>query len=730
LRIREGFLTRFLRLTLAALAVAVAGSATAQPATPPARNAEAAAYFASPQANDDILIPQGARLSDDVVPVRYDITVTPDATAMATPGTVVIEVDVKRPVRAISLNAFQMDFGAVTLDGGLPAQVSTDAVAQTATFNFAQEIQTGRHQLSIAFTSGIAPIPYGLFAVDYRNPEGRAERLLATQFESTAAHRFIPCWDNPSAKAVFTLHVIARADRMAVSNTQIQHATRMADGLQKVDFNSTPKMAPYLLFLSIGDYQRIHRTVDGVDVGVILLRGQGEEGRFALDTATDILHYYNSYFGLRYPLPKMDMIGAPVDGGGFSAMENWGALFYQEPALEVTPNGAAEARRQYVFSVIAHEMAHQWFGDLVTMRDWNELWLNEGFASWMAVKAADALHPDWRAWAQDLPNRDAAMDLDARAGALPIIVGPDAKTQTPDTITYNKGEYVVRTLEEYVGEDAFRDGVRRYLRDHQYGNTTSDDLWTALKVTSGVDVSAIAHSFTDQPGIPLITAQTTPDGLRLVQSRFGLDDRARSAETWLAPVAIAPASLGGAKEPLVSAAAPLKLKIAPGAVTVLNAGQKTYLRVDYDPASFAAVRQAFAGLSVLDQLGILDDQWALAGAGYRPLSQYLSLLRQIPADDSPVVWAHVISKLVSMDALYADGPERAAYHTMATAITGPVSSRIGAQAGGSESADTALLRGELILLTNRFANAQPQALARPHNRDDRLAMINTWANGG
>ncbi len=723
-------MTRFLRIALAVLALVVAGGAAAQPAQPPARDAAAAAYFASQQATADILTAQGARLSDDVVPVAYDITVTPDAMTMATAGTETIEVDVKRVVRSISLNAFQTDFGPVTLDAGAATRVSQDTAAQTATFSFGRDIEPGRHRLSIAFTSGIAPIPYGLFAVDYRNPEGRPERLLATQFESTAAHRFVPCWDNPSAKAVFTLHVIAPANRMAVSNTEIQHTARRPGGLQKVDFDPTPKMSPYLLFLSIGDYQRIHRTVDGVDVGVVLLRGQAEQGRFALDTAADILRYYNSYFGLRYPLPKMDLIGAPVSGGGFSAMENWGALFFLQEALAPPPSIAADAQRQYVFNVIAHEMAHQWFGDLVTMRDWNELWLNEGFANWMAVKAADTLHPEWRAWTQVLSNREEAMDLDARASAPPIILGPDVKTPAPDVITYDKGEYVVRTLEAYLGEDAFRDGVRRYMRDHQYGNTTSDDLWTALKATSGVDVAAIAHSFTDQPGIPLIRAETTPDGLRLVQSRFGLDDRARAPETWPAPVAVAPASLAGAREPLVSAAAPLELKVAPGAATVLNAGQKSYLRVDYDPAAFAALRQAFAGLSAIDQLGILNDQWALAGAGYRPISQYLSLVRQIPADDSPLVWGRVINRLAALDALYADGPERAAYHTAVMAIIGPVSSRMGAQTKDPDAADVERLRGELILLASRFARAQPQALARPRDRDDRLAMVNSWATGG
>jgi aminopeptidase N len=731
LRIREGFLTRLLRIALAVLALAVAGEASAQTTKPVVTDPAAAAYFASSQASADILTVQGVRPPDDVVPIRYDITVTPDAARMTTVGTVLIDVDVKRPVRAISLNAFLMRFGPVTLDARLPARISQDAEAQTATFSFSQDISPGRHQLSIAFTSGIAPIPYGLFALDYRNPEGGTERLLATQFESTAAHRFIPCWDNPSTKAVFVLHVVAPADRMAVSNMPVQHTALLAAGLQRVDFAATPKMSPYLLFLSIGDYRRIHRTVDGVDVGVVLLRGQEGQGGYALDTAADILHYYNSYFGVRYPLPKMDMIGAPVDGGEFSAMENWGALFYLEQALEVAPGGN-DARRQFIFNVMAHEMAHQWFGDLVTMRDWNELWLNEGFANWMAVKAADALHPGWRAWTQDLPTREAAMDLDARSSAPPIITRPDVVTTTPpsEAILYDKGEYVVRMLEAYLGEDAFRDGVRRYMRDNQYGNTTSDTLWAALKTASGVDIAAMAHSFTDQPGIPLITAQTTPGGLHVVQSRFGLDDGARAPETWLAPLAVAPSSLAGSREPLISAASPLDLKLAPGAATLLNAGQKSYLRIDYDPASFAALRQTFASLPAIDQLGILDDQWALAGAGYRPISQYLSLLRQIPADDSPLVWSRVIGKLASLDALYADGAQRVAYHATVAAFLAPVKSRPDLQAASGETAEVGLLRAELIMLASRFAKAQPEPLARPHDRDERLAMIDGWAGGG
>jgi aminopeptidase N len=729
-------LVRALRVFLVLVAALALQALPARSAQPPAQQSGAAAAnshaaLPPPDDADDVLTIQGARLSADVAPVSYDITIQPDAAQLTTKGSVKIQIDVKRPTRTISLNAYQLDLTRATLDDA-PARISLDTAAQTATFSLAQEVRPGRHQLTIDFVGGIVRSAYGLFAVDYRAPDGTPARLLATQFESTAAHRFIPCWDAPAAKAVFTLHVIAPANRMVVSNTPAQRTRPLSGDKQQVDFAPTPKMSPYLLFLSIGDYERIHRVVDGVDAGVIMRRGQVEQGRFALESAAEILSYYNRYFGVKYPLPKMDMIGAPVTSNSFAAMENWGALFYLERAILIPPGMIDEnQRKQYVFNVVAHEMAHQWFGDLVTMRDWNELWLNEGFANWMAAKAAETLHPNWQSQVQELSGREAAMRIDARPDAPPIVARSDlaSSAEIPTSITYGKGEYVVRMVEAYLGEDVFRDGIRRYIRQHQYANTTSDDLWSALKAASRVDVGSFAHGFTDQPGIPLIRAETAPDGLRLSQARFGINEQARATMVWQTPVSYAEAGAATVQRRAVAAGAPVTLAAAPGTPLLLNAGQTAYLRVDYDEASFTAVRGAFGKLAPIDQLGLLNDQWALAVAGYRPLSQWLSLLRQMPADASPVVWAEVIERLNSFDAYYGTGPQHGEFQAAVLALTGPQTARVGAVARPGEDPNIATLRGQLGLLNDHFA--YPRAVAprtaparAPFNQ---LDQVDVWA---
>ena len=734
-------MVRALRVVLVLAAALAVQAVPARSTQPPVQHPAGAAGPAvsphgalpPPDDGDDVLTIQGARVSADVSPVSYDITVEPDAERLTTKGSVKIEIDVKRPTRAISLNAYQLDLTGATLDGA-PVRISLDVVAQTATFSLSEEVRPGRHQLAIDFVGGIARSAYGLFAVDYRAPDGAPARLLASQFESTAAHRFIPCWDAPAAKAIFILHVIAPADRMVVSNTPALRTRRISADAQQVDFAPTPKMSPYLLFLSVGDYERIHRSVEGVDVGVIMRRGQVEQGRFALDSAADILRYYNRYFGVKYPLPKMDMVGAPVVSNSFAAMENWGALFYLERAILIPPGMTDEdQRKQYVFNVVAHEMAHQWFGDLVTMRDWNELWLNEGFANWMAAKAAETLHPNWQSQVQELSGREAAMRLDARPGAPPIVARSDlaSTTEIPTAITYGKGEYVVRMVEAYLGDDVFRDGIRRYIRQHQYANTTSDDLWGALKDASRVDVGAFAHGFTDQPGIPLIRAETVPGGLRLSQARFGINEEARATIVWQAPVAFAEAGASTVQHRAVAAGAPVTLAAVAGTPLLLNAGQTAYLRVDYDEASFTALWRAFGKLAAIDQLGLLNDQWALAAAGYRPLSQWLSLLRQIPPDASPVVWAEVIERLNSFDAFYGTGPQHREFQAAVRALTGAQVARVGAMAQLGEDPNISTLRGQLGLMNDHFAypRAATPRTAPPRSPFDQLDQVDAWARG-
>src|SRR5579875_2312602 len=412
---------------------------------------------AAPVSAEAAALPSSERivLPEEVAPVSYDISVAPDPKALTFTGSVRIVVDVRRPTRSIELNAADIDFRRVRLDGGEAAPaVSLDAEHPTATFTFPAPVGAGRHTLSIDYSGKIYRQASGLFALDYDTPKGKA-RALFTQFENSDARRFVPSFDEPGLKATFKLTATVPAELMAVSNMPIASATPLAGGLKRVSFGVTPKMSSYLLFFGLGDFERVSRMVDGVDVGVIVKRGDTAQAGYALDAEAQILPYYNSYFGKPFPLPKLDLIAGPGSSQFFGAMGNWGAIFSFEGDLLVDPRISTEADKQNVYIVTAHEMAHQWFGDLVTMAWWDDLWLNEGFASWMENKVTDHFHPKWKVWLQELQAKQGAMQVDARDGTHPIITPIDDVQQASnafDDITYQKGAAVIRTLESYLGE--------------------------------------------------------------------------------------------------------------------------------------------------------------------------------------------------------------------------------------------------------------------------------------
>ena len=656
-------------------------------------------------------------LPDDVVPDAYRIAITPRAQQATFDGSVEIDVQVRRRTDRIVLDSAELSIASAAIDAETAApQVALDAERQRATFTFAHPLAPGRHTLKIVYSGKINDQAAGLFKLQYATPQGQATSLF-TMFEDSDARRFVPSWDEPARRATFDLAVTVPADLMAVGNMPVASSETLPGNLKRVRFATTPKMSTYLLFFGLGDFERVHRDVAGVDVGVIVKRGDTAQAAYALDAAARILPYYDAWFGTPYPLPKLDMVAGAGGSVTFGAMENWGAIFYFERDLLIDPALATEDDKHRVFETIAHEVAHQWFGDLVTMAWWDDLWLNEGFATWMEVKATQELHPEWAGWPQVAARKQQAMDIDARRGTHPVIMRIDDVSQTEgafDTITYSKGSQVVRTLEAYMGDDAFRDGVRRYIAAHAYGNTVTDDLWRSLDAHAARPVRAIARDLTLQSGVPLIVERDARcvDGrteATLSQQQFAVD--APRVARWHAPVALAVLG-GGSARAVVAGPAPQRVTVPGCGPLVINAGQASYLRVRYSDAGLAALTQRFAQLPVDDRLGLLADTQALALAGQSTMGAWLGLMRQVPAQQDPLVIRMLVDQLTDLDDLYAGLPARPAFRAFARSLLDPILARVGWQAADGEPGETATLRVDLIVALGTFDDAAVVAEAQ------------------
>jgi aminopeptidase N len=638
-------------------------------------------------------------LPSDVQPTRYDLAIVPDTAHMSFTGTVKIALDVKSATKTIELNSADITFDKVALDGKATPKVSFDTTEETATLTFPAAMKAGKHFLSIAYTGKINPHPSGLFALDYTDKTGAKKRALFTQFENSDARRFVPSWDEPNRKAVFALTATVPAANLPISNMPIAKTENLAGGLKRVHFMPSPKMSSYLLFFGTGDFERVSRKVNGVDVGVVFKRGDGAKAQYALDEAAKFLPYYEDYFGVKYPLPKLDMIAGPGTSQTFAAMENWGAIFYFERALMLDPKTGSEQDRRNISVDVAHEMAHQWFGDLVTMDWWEDLWLNEGFASWMENKANDHFHPEWHMWMDSINNREGAMREDARAGTHPIITPIHDVLQADqafDNITYQKGQAVIRMLESYVGEDAFRAGIRAYMKDHAYGNTVTDDLWREIDKVSPQPITQIAHDFTLQAGVPLIRVATAKGGLHLTQDRAVDDDSENPPTSWHVPVVTRSLGTSQMWHGIVSREAPQDVALPGDEGALVNAGQTAYFRTAYDDASFKKVAAAFASLSQEDQLGLINDARDNGYVGLAPFGQFLSLAAQVTPDTNVKVLDTLAGRMQGIDTLYRGLPGQKAYRAFVVSVLDPVFTKVGWDAKPGENSNVPLLRGDLI----------------------------------
>jgi aminopeptidase N len=662
-----------------------------------------------PRAAQGAPVDQRRVLPTTVTPNHYRIDITPDADALTFKVSVQIDITVHQATRKIVLNDADIVIDQATLDDGTKVNsIDRDTDAQTATLALSHTLKPGAHTVSMTYHGTIYRQASGLFALDYETAQGKA-RALFTQFENSDARRFVPSWDEPGRKATFTLTATVPAGQMALSNMPIAATEVLPGNLKRVHFAATPRMSSYLLFFGVGDFERVNRDIEGVDVGVVVKRGDSAAAAFALDAAAHILPYYNDYFGTPFPLPKLDLIAAPGDSQFFGAMENWGAIFYFERDLLIDSRISTDLDKQGVYITVAHEMAHQWFGDLVTMAWWDDLWLNEGFASWMEYKVTDHFHPDWKIWMQGLHQSHRAMEIDSKDGTHPIITPIKDVLQASDafdTITYSKGAAVIRMLESYVGETAFRDGVRRYMHDHAYGNTTTDDLWKEIDQGSSQPLTPIAHDFTLQAGVPEVTevsssCQADKTTLQVTQSHFAIDAGSTAARLWHVPVRTAHVG-GPPSTDIVAGASRQTLRLAECGTTIINAGQTAYFRTRYSHDSMAAIAAHYAQLPPIDQLGVLDDTRALAYGGKEPMSALLDLTTHIPADADPLVASALVGVLLALDKLHDGLQTQTAFRAYAHRLLNPLFVRVGWDPRPGEEGNVALLRPRLIAALGAF----------------------------
>jgi len=659
------------------------------------------------------------RLPAGVVPLHYEISVRPDARALTFAGRTAIDVDVQAPTDTITLNALELDIANARLDGARAAVIKLDPQAECATLRFKDTVSTGRHRLTFEYRGRIDTNPSAFFAVDYDTAAG-SRRMLTSTFEAGEARRFSPMWDEPSAKATFSLEVLIPKDQAAYSNMPVE-STSVEGDQRRVRFATSPRMSSYLLHLSIGELERISQSVAGVDIGVVTRKGASSSGRFALATAVELLPWYNDYFGTPYPLPKLDLIAVPGSSQSYGAMENWGAIQYFEPYVLVDARLSSESDRKGVFETVAHEVSHQWFGDLVTMSWWDDLWLNEGFATWMESKAAAALHPNWKPALQVVnDSRERALRLDAGAATHPVVQTVDslaAADQAFDAITYHKGGAVVRMLEDALGDAGFRDGIRRYMKRYSYGNATSDQLWAELSAATSRPVTDIAHDFTLQPGVPLVSVATAAcaDGrttVTLGQGRFETGAKAQRL-AWRIPVRLESVRTGTIKELLLGKDGASTTAVIDGCGPVIvNAGQAGYFRTRYTETDLAALAAEFPKVAEIDRLGVLNDTWALGEAGELPVTSYLQLAKAVSTDSDPLIVIQLADTLVRIDRYFDGSDQQSAWRAFAQARLGPVFERVGWTPAPGESQATALLRETLIRSLGRFGDPAVLAEAR------------------
>ncbi|MEZ5138407.1 MAG: M1 family metallopeptidase [Acidimicrobiales bacterium] len=656
------------------------------------------------------------RLPTTVVPSHYDLELAPDLDAATFTGREEVTIVLTEPTDELLLHALDLEVDEVWLEvhgERVEATATFDGSTETMALALATTVPAGAATLHAAFRGVLNDKLVGFYRSTFTADDGTTRTLACTQFESTHARRAFPCWDEPAFKATYAIRLVVDDGLFAVSNAIETAVDQLPDGRKRVHFAPTMHMSTYLVAFVVGPLEATDVVdVDGVPLRVIAPPGRGDLTPFALEIGEFSLRFLADWYGIAYPGDKLDLIAIP--DFAFGAMENLGCVTFRETALLLDRDRSTQAELQRVADVVAHEIAHMWFGDLVTMGWWNGIWLNEAFATFMEMLTTDAFRPEWQRWVDFGLARSAAFDTDSLSTTRPIeyevVTAADAEGMF-DVLTYEKGASVVRMLQQFLGEERFQAGIRRDLESHQYANTETTDLWDAIEEASGEPVRQMMDSWIYRPGHPVVSVARTDDGrsLHLRQARFAFaadeawDGEPAAEDVRVVPVGLRAGHADGSTSVhrvlLADAEARVSLDQAATWLVGNHEGDGFY-RVELADDDLRATAGAHGELSALERYGLVEDEWALILAGRGSLDRVLGLIAELAGDDDLSVWQRIAGVLGTLHRL-ADPADRPALEARIRELAGPALDALGDERRDGEPERTTARRAALFDLVAR-----------------------------